>query len=115
MDQTAYKIEDAQAWAQAEQAGLYHGSPLDLRDGFIHLSTSAQTRETAAKWFAGQADLVLATIDLAALGEAVVWEASRGGALFPHVYGPIPMTHVRRVTPLLLDPDGVHIFPDDIA
>jgi beta-hydroxylase len=91
---TAWKIFTADQWAGFETSGRFEGAPVDLADGYIHLSTAAQLDETLAKHFAGQAGLVLAEIDLAMLGEAVRWEVSRGGALFPHFYGVLPMTAV---------------------
>ena len=75
------------ALAEAERFGAFRGAPLDLRDGFIHFSTAAQAAETAAKHFAGAADLVLVAVDADALGAGLKWEPSRGGALFPHLYG----------------------------
>ena len=89
---TAFKILTAQQWADWKVAGVLHGAPIDLQDGFIHLSAADQVAATAAKHFAGQTGLILAEIDLAQLGPAVRWETSRGGALFPHVYAPIPLS-----------------------
>lgn len=108
---TIYKISPREAWQQAEAAGLFAGAPVDLADGYIHFSTAAQARETAAKHFAGQADLVLVAVDADALGTALRWEPSRGGQLFPHLYAELPMAAVRWVKPLPLGPDGVHVFP----
>jgi uncharacterized protein (DUF952 family) len=106
-----YKICTASEWRSAEQAGAYRGSAVDLKDGFIHFSTAAQAVETAAKWFAGQRDLVLVAVDGDALGEKLKWEPSRGGALFPHLYAELPVAAVRRVEPLPLGEDGRHRFP----
>jgi uncharacterized protein (DUF952 family) len=106
-----YKISPRAAWAEAERAGVFAGAPVDLKDGFIHFSTAAQAMETAAKHFVGQADLVLVAVDAAALGSALVYEPSRGGDLFPHLYGSLPMTAVRAVHDLPLGPDGRHVFP----
>jgi uncharacterized protein (DUF952 family) len=114
-DTLAFKIETAEAWAAAQEAGVYEGSALDRADGFIHLSTAAQTRETAARWFGGRTGLVLVEVDLTGLGEAVVFEASRGGELFPHLYAPLPMHAVAAVWALAIGPDGAHVFPDVIA
>ena len=111
MDSLAYKIETRSAWAKAQRAGIYTGSALDVTDGFIHLSAHDQVRATLAMWFNGQTDLILATIDLTQLGDTVVWEASRGGALFPHIYGPIPMSVVQEVIDLPLMGDGSHDLP----
>jgi uncharacterized protein (DUF952 family) len=105
-----YKIAAGELWGAAEANGVFRGAPIDLADGFIHLSTAQQTRETAAKHFAGQRDLVLVAVDAAALGEALKWEISRGGALFPHLYGALSMQAVRSATPIPLDADGVHSF-----
>jgi uncharacterized protein (DUF952 family) len=110
-----YKISPAAPWRAARQAGLFTGAPVDLADGYIHFSTGAQARETAAKHFAGQADLLLIAVDAAALGEALRWEPSRGGALFPHLYGPLPMSAVLWEKPLPLGDGGVHLFPEDVA
>lgn len=105
-----YKICPAAMWRQAEADGLFRGSPVDLADGFIHFSTAAQARETAAKHFASQRDLVLIAID-SELGPDLKWEPSRGGALFPHLYAPLDLTAVASVVPLPLGADGRHIFP----
>jgi uncharacterized protein (DUF952 family) len=106
-----YKICTAAEWREAEKAGAYRGSAVDMNDGFIHFSTAEQTAETAAKWFAGQRDLVLVAVDADALGDKVKWEPSRGGALFPHLYGELPLNAVQRVDPLPLDESGRHVFP----
>ena len=107
---TIYKICPAALWREAERAGVFRGSEVDLRDGFIHFSTAAQTVETAAKHFAGQSDLVLVRIDSATLGDKLKWEPSRGGALFPHLYGSLPASLVRGVAETPLDPDGVPLI-----
>ncbi|HKH34184.1 MAG TPA: DUF952 domain-containing protein [Beijerinckiaceae bacterium] len=107
-----YKIAPENLWREAERAGLFDGAPVDLADGFIHLSTAAQAVETATKHFAGQRNLVLAAVDEASLGEALRYEPSRGGALFPHLYGSLPLSAVRWVKPLPLGADGRHVFPD---
>ena len=88
---------------------------MDHRDGFIHFSTAAQAAETAAKHFAGQRDLVLLTVDAALLGDRLKWEPSRGGALFPHLYGELALTAVRAGVPLPLDESGRHVFPEGLA
>lgn len=94
---TAYKILTPTQWAQFQAEGIFHGAPVDLADGYIHLSAADQLQGTLDKHFAQAAGLVVAEVDLAALGETVQWEASRGGALFPHIYGPLPIAAVRRV------------------
>ncbi|GLK54104.1 dihydroorotate dehydrogenase [Methylopila capsulata] len=106
-----YKIAPAALWREAEAAGRFDGAPVDLADGYIHFSTAAQARETAAKHFAGQDDLLLIAVDAGALGPALKWEPSRGGALFPHLYAPLGLDAVRWVAPLPLDAGGSHAFP----
>jgi uncharacterized protein (DUF952 family) len=108
---TIYKICPAALWRAAERAGVFRGSEVDFRDGFIHFSTAAQAAVTAARHFVGQRDLVLIAVEAAALGARLKWEPSRGGALFPHLYGPLDLAAVRRVDPLPLGPDG-HVFPE---
>ncbi len=110
-----YKICPKALWAEAEEAGGFSGSPVDHADGFIHLSTAAQAPETAARHFAGQADLLLVAVDEAALGEALRHEPSRGGDLFPHLYGPLPLSAVAWVRDLPLSDDGRHAFPAEVA
>ncbi len=92
MSDSIYKIMPAADWAAAKAAGAYTGSADDVRDGFIHFSTREQVAGTLARHFAGQQDLVLVTVDPATLGAALVWEPSRGGALFPHLYGVLPVS-----------------------
>ena len=94
---TAFKILTAAQWTQFEADGVFDGAPVDLADGYIHLSASDQLQGTLDKHFAGQADLVIAEVDLAALGAAIRWEVSRGNALFPHCYAPLPLGAVLRV------------------
>ena len=105
-----YKIAPQSLWDEAVAAGAFTGAPVDLADGYIHFSTAQQTRETAAKHFAGQGDLVLAIIDADALGDALKWEPSRGGDLFPHLYRALRMDEVASVHPLPLTADGTHDF-----
>ena len=109
---TLYKICSAAEWRAAEREGVYRGSAVDRRDGFIHFSATDQVAETAARHFAGQTDLLLIHVDAAALGAALKWEASRGGALFPHLYADLAMPAVIRAEPLPLGDDGRHLFPD---
>ena len=106
-----YKICPATEWRAAERAGVYAGSAVDQRDGFIHFSTAEQVAETTAKHFSGQRDLVLVSADAANLGRRLKWEPSRGGALFPHLYGALELSAVLRVEPLPLDAAGGHAFP----
>ena len=94
MTQTAYKILTADQWAQFQRDGLFHGAPVDVADGYIHMSTSDQLEGTLSKHFAGQDNLTIAQIDLTQFGEVLKWEVSRGGALFPHLYAPLPIAAV---------------------
>lgn len=106
-----YKILGAEEWAAARAAGVFLGAAVDHADGFIHLSGADQVAGTLALHFAGRDDLVLAGFDAAALGDALRWEASRGGALFPHLYGPLDLAHLSSATPLPRDAAGAHILP----
>jgi len=106
-----YKICPASLWSEAERTGVFRGSEIDRRDGFIHFSDATQVAETAAKHFAGQIDLLLVSVDATKLSDRLKWEPSRGGALFPHLYGDLRLTSVTRVDPLPLGPDGRHTFP----
>jgi uncharacterized protein (DUF952 family) len=106
-----YKICPRALWQEAERDGVFRGAPVDRADGYIHFSTAEQVRETAAKHFAGQDDLLLVAVEAAALGAALKWEPSRGGALFPHLYGELPLRCVRSIESLGLGPDGAHQFP----
>ena len=95
----AFKIIDVADWREAVAEGAYAGSAVDLADGYIHLSTAAQLDETARKHYAGRDNLMLLTVDLTALDDTIVWEPSRGGALFPHVYGDLPVNAVTEAKP----------------
>jgi uncharacterized protein (DUF952 family) len=108
---TIYKIADAALRAEAERSGAFEGAPVDRADGYIHFSTAGQVRETAARHFAGHAGLVLVAVDAGALGPALRYEPARGGAMFPHLYGKLPLSAVRWVKPLPLGPAG-HVFPE---
>ena len=112
MNATIYKICDSALWREAERAGVFSGAPVDHADGFIHFSTAAQVAETAARHFAGKDDLLLVAVDAAALGEVLRYEPSRGGQLFPHLYGSLPLSVVRWVKALPLGADGKHEFPE---
>jgi uncharacterized protein (DUF952 family) len=90
----AFKILTADQWHQFQTDGAFAGAPVDLADGYIHMSTAEQLDETRTKHFAGQTGLVIASIDLEALGDALKWEVSRGGAHFPHYYGKLPLSAV---------------------
>ncbi len=106
-----YKICPRGLWREAEAAGRFTGAPIDRQDGFIHFSTAAQAAETAARHFAGQADLLLIAVEADALGDALRFEPSRGGDLFPHLYGALALDAVASVEPLPLGADGRHVFP----
>jgi uncharacterized protein (DUF952 family) len=110
-----YKICPVLLWREAEAAGRFAGAAIDLTDGYIHFSTGEQVRETAAKHFAGQQGLLLIAVDDATLGDALRYEPSRGGALFPHLYAPLAPRTVRWVAPLRQDRNGQHIIPEDVA
>ena len=102
-----YKILSRAEWRAAQAAGSFEGSAVDHADGYIHFSTAAQAAETARKHFAGQPDLVVLEIEAADLGAGLVWEPSRGGDLFPHLYGALPTGKVLAVHEAPLDADGV--------
>ena|ERR1700686_1416404 len=111
MTRMIYHMCPAETWDAAVRSGEYRGTADDLRDGFIHFSTAEQVAESARRHRAGQAGLVLIAVESAQLGERLKWEPSRGGALFPHLYGRLGPSEVARVEPLSLGPDGEHIFP----
>jgi uncharacterized protein (DUF952 family) len=106
-----FKICGEAEWRKAEAEGVYRGSAVDERDGFIHFSTAEQLAETAAKHFARRDDLLLIAFEAKALGEALRFEPSRGGALFPHLYGTLPLSAVRFVEAMPLGSDGRHLLP----
>lgn len=107
---TAYKVLTADQ-VRALEADAFQGAPIDLADGYIHLSTADQLTETVDKHFSGQSDLWVAAIDLDALGGVVKWEESRGGALFPHIYGAMPLETVIAYGPLERRDDGTVKLP----
>lgn len=103
-------------WRDAQSRGVYEGSSQDKADGFIHFSSASQLRVSAARHRAGQDNLRLLCVDPQKLpDDALKWEASRNGQLFPHLYGPLPVAAVDRADPLYLDTDGHHVFPDDLV
>jgi uncharacterized protein (DUF952 family) len=102
-----YKILAGAAWDAALAAGRFDGAAVDLQDGYIHFSTAAQAQETAAKHFLGQEGLVVAAFDAEDLGAALKWEPSRGGQLFPHLYGPLDPALAKGLTAAALDAEGV--------
>jgi uncharacterized protein (DUF952 family) len=108
---TIYKICEQKMWRDAERDGVFFGSAVDYADGYIHFSTAGQVPSTAGKHFAGMTGLVIVAVDAQALGPALKWEPSRGGAIFPHLYGAMPLTAVLWVKPIRLDEDGRHMIP----
>ena len=117
MEPLIYTLIREADWRAAEAAGAYHGSSDDQRDGFLHFSTAAQLRASAAKHRAGVADLWMIEADAAALGPALRWEPASGGSragLFPHLYAALPLDKIRRAVPVPLDAAGVHVFPAEV-
>ena len=102
----AYKVLTAEQMDRLEREGTFTGAEADLADGFIHLSTAEQLDETVARHFAGQDDLHIAAVDLPVLADAVKWEPSRGGAMFPHIYAALPLSAVIAYGPLERADDG---------
>lgn len=115
MASTVYKIVPEQVWVDAQRNGQFSGASIDVADGFIHFSTAEQARETARLYFSGQNDLLLIAVDAASLGEALIFEPSRNGALFPHLYSSLPLSSVLWQKPLPLGQDGLHVFPEDMV
>lgn len=111
-DKRIYKIVPESLWTAARAEGVFRGAAIDLTDGYIHFSTAAQAQETADRHFTGQTGLLLVAVDGALLGDALKYEASRGGDLFPHLYAHLPMDAVVWEKPLPLGPDGRHQFPE---
>ncbi len=103
---TAYKVLTADQMATLERDETFAGAPVDVADGYIHLSTQGQLTETVDKHFAGQRDLHVVAVDLDVLVDTVKWEESRGGQLFPHIYGPLTLDAVIAYGPLERDTDG---------
>lgn len=113
-----YKICQRSLWQEAQNTGQFDGAPIDLEDGYIHFSTSKQVVETARKHFKGQDDLLLLSISVQVLEDCphdVKWEPSRGGDLFPHLYGPMPLDAVVKSEELAMDAEGYHLFPASLA
>lgn len=108
---TAYKVLTAEQMAALEHEGSFAGATVDVADGYIHLSTAAQLTETVDKHFAGQHDLHIAAVDLEALADKIRWEESRGGQLFPHLYGPMTLDTVVAYSPMEREPDGTVRLP----
>lgn len=110
-----YKIFTAEQWTALESEGETRGAPIDLQDGYIHFSTATQAAETAAKHFAGAEDLVLAAVEADELGRELRWEPSRGGALFPHLYGILRRSDVLWAKAMPVGADGAHVFPAEMT
>ena len=110
-DQIVYKVLSASELQQMQRDGVFNGSPADIADGYIHLSCASQVAATLDKHFSGVDGLVLAAVDLSRLGDTVRWEPSRGGQLFPHIYGLLPVGAVISVAPLERTPDGAVKLP----
>ena len=115
MSDPIYKICASAMLQEARGRGRFEGSADDLRDGFIHLSAGHQVAGTLAKYFAGQRDLVLLAVDPERLGAGLRWEKSRGGELFPHLYGPLDLDHVISIEALVLQEDRTHRLPEGVA
>jgi uncharacterized protein (DUF952 family) len=110
-ERVAYKVLTGEQLAEWRSAGVFKGAPVDLADGYVHLSSADQLTETVRKHFAGQEGLWVCTIDIEALGDAVKWEPSRGGQLFPHVYAPLPLSSALAIEPLEWVGDEVRLPP----
>ena len=111
MIRVIYKIVPKSLWDEAKTKGVFEGAAIDLTDGYIHFSTANQAKETAARHFAGQNDLLLVAVDVERLGTALKFEPSRGGDLFPHLYAALDLSAVLWEKPLPLMPEG-HQFPE---
>jgi uncharacterized protein (DUF952 family) len=110
-DRIAYKVMSSEELQQMQRDGVFRGSPVDIADGYIHLSCASQLAETLDKHFSGVAGLMLAAVDLSQLGDTVRWEPSRGGQLFPHIYGALPMDAVVSIAALERTADGAVKLP----
>lgn len=111
MSELVYKVVSRDDWDVAQRDGVYRGAPIDVTDGFIHLSAANQLVETVARHFSGQHNLLLVAIEAKQLGDALRWEPSRGGKLFPHLYGELPLTAVLSAVELPLGEDHQHVLP----
>jgi len=110
-DQIVYKVMLAEQFAQFQRDGVFHGAPVDIADGYIHLSCAYQLAETLDKHFSGVAGLMLVAVDLSRLGDTVRWEPSRRGQLFPHIHGVLPVEAVVAVGPVERTDDGGVVLP----
>jgi uncharacterized protein (DUF952 family) len=107
-----YKLLGVADWGRAQDEGAFAGAGVDVADGYIHFSTAVQAQETARLHFAGRDDLVLLEVEADELGADLKWEPSRGGQLFPHLYGVLPIERVKTARTLVLGDDGVPILGD---
>lgn len=112
---TIYKVATRAQYDASRAAGHFVGAPVDRADGFIHFSTAGQLAETLRRHFVGQSGLVVFSVAAAALGDALRWEPSRGGDLFPHLYGELPMALATRTATVYVPPDGNVVLPEWIA
>lgn len=110
-NQPIYKVCSTAEWQVAVANRTFSGSAVDLRDGFIHFSAAHQVTETVRRHFQGQADLIVIAVDPRPLGADLRWEASRGGDLFPHLYGNLPVVAAVRAIPLQFDDAGEVVLP----
>ncbi len=116
MSDIIYKIIRQPDWAAFQADGVYHGSDVDLADGFIHFSTRDQLAQTLALHYAGQTGLILLAVDSAVFdSQDLKWEEARNGQLFPHLYASMPITSVRSHWPLKLQSDGTHQLPKSLS
>ena len=115
MSSIIYKIVSRELWEDAQKVGTFEGAEIDVSDGYIHFSTAQQVRETAAKHFSERTDLLLIGIESSRLGDALRWEPSRGGALFPHLYEALSLSAVVSEEPLNWGVSGQHEFPAHVG
>ncbi len=114
MSEMIYKVVRANEWASAREGGVFNGSADDVSDGFIHLSRAAQLKATLEKHFAGEDGLLLVAVNAGGFGPELIWETSRGGEGFPHLYGSLKLTSVHSVVPIHRDGEGHPILPSDL-
>ena len=110
-----FKICHAEEWKTAEREGIYAGSAKDREDRFIHFSAAEQVRGTLERYYAGAGELVLVAVDAKTLGPALKYEPSRDGALFPHLYGTLPLTFVKWAKPIHRRADGTFLLPREFT
>jgi uncharacterized protein (DUF952 family) len=114
MSEMVYKIARRFEWEEAEKTGIYPGSADDRRDGFIHLSSASQVYATCSRYFAGESEIILVSVESSLLGPALKWEESRRGEKFPHLYAPLVLASVHSVTEIRRSADGRFMFPPEI-